>query len=180
MSEYRDSSRVQKIIGSDTGEAGYDKPSLLLGQLQTYPKSIILLDEIDKASQDVINLFLQVFDEGYLEDSHKRKVYFNNTIIIMTSNKGTAKNTLGFKKNNHSSKVKNFFSDELLSRIDEIINFKNLTKMDLKKIIRKNCPHEVKEEDIELILKEYDMKLQGRGIVKAANKYFQNKAKAQS
>ena len=64
--------------------------------------------------------------------------------------------------------------------IDEIINFKNLTKMDLKKIIRKNCPHEVKEEDIELILKEYDMKLQGRGIVKAANKYFQNKAKAQS
>ena len=141
---------------------------------------VILLDEIDKASQDVINLFLQVFDEGYLEDSHKRKVYFNNTIIIMTSNKGTAKNTLGFKKNNHSSKVKNFFSDELLSRIDEIINFKNLTKMDLKKIIRKNCPHEVKEEDIELILKEYDMKLQGRGIVKAANKYFQNKAKAQS
>ena len=180
MSEYRDSSSVQKIIGAAPGYVGYDKPSLLLGQLQTYPKSIILLDEIDKASQDVINLFLQVFDEGYLEDSHKRKVYFNNTIIIMTSNKGTAKNTLGFKKNNHSSKVKNFFSDELLSRIDEIINFKNLTKMDLKKIIRKNCPHEVKEEDIELILKEYDMKLQGRGIVKAANKYFQNKAKAQS
>ena len=76
--------------------------------------------------------------------------------------------------------IADIFSDELLSRIDEIINFKNLTKMDLKKIIRKNCPHEVKEEDIELILKEYDMKLQGRGIVKAANKYFQNKAKAQS
>ena len=126
--------------------------------------------------------FIESLTPNYMMQIAYMHTFFNiiSTIIIMTSNKGTAKNTLGFKKNNHSSKVKNFFSDELLSRIDEIINFKNLTKMDLKKIIRKNCPHEVKEEDIELILKEYDMKLQGRGIVKAANKYFQNKAKAQS
>lgn len=180
MSEYRDSSSVQKIIGAAPGYVGYDKPSLLLGQLQTYPKSIILLDEIDKASQSIINLFLQVFDEGYLEDSHKRKVYFNNTIIIMTSNQGTAKSSLGFKKNSHDVKVKNFFGDELLSRIDEVVNFKNLTKLDLKKIIRKNFIHDIREEDIEDILSDYDMKLQGRGIIKATNKYFQNKAKTQS
>ena len=65
MSEYKDSSSVQKIIGAAPGYMSYDKPSLLLGQLQIYPKSIILLDEIDKASQDVINIFLHVFDEGF-------------------------------------------------------------------------------------------------------------------
>ena len=136
MSEYRDSSSVQKIIGAAPGYVGYDKPSLLLGQLQTYPKSVLLLDEVDKASPDVLSLFLQVFDEGYLEDSHKRKVYFNNTIIIMTSNKGVVKNQLGFKKGNNFRKVNGFFSEEFISRIDEIISFKNLSKQDLKKIIR--------------------------------------------
>ena len=178
MSEYKDNSSIQKIIGAAPGYIGYDKPSLLLAQLQTYPKSIILLDEIDKASQDVMNLFLQVFDEGYLEDNHKRKVYFNNTIIIMTTNRGSARSNLGFKKNTVSKKVNYGFSEELLGRVDEVINFKNLTKTDLKKIIRKNIHHEVKEEDINNILKDYDTKQQGRGIIKKANKYFQSKAKA--
>ena len=130
MSEYKDNSSIQKIIGAAPGYIGYDKPSLLLAQLQTYPKSIILLDEIDKASQDVMNLFLQVFDEGYLEDNHKRKVYFNNTIIIMTTNRGSARSNLGFKKNTVSKKVNYGFSEELLGRVDEVINFKNLTKTD--------------------------------------------------
>lgn len=176
MNEYRDSSSVQKIIGAAPGYVGYDKPSPLLGQLQTYPKSIILLDEINRASQDVLNLFLQVFDEGYLEDSHKRKVYFDNTIIIMTTNLNSAKSKLGFKKNVISKKVRGF-SEELLSRIDEIIDFRNLNISDLKRIIRMNVHHEVKEEDIKNILEDYDMKLQGRGIVKKANKYFQSKTK---
>ena len=152
MSEYRDSSSVQKIIGAAPGYVGYDKPSLLLGQLQTYPKSVLLLDEVDKASPDVLSLFLQVFDEGYLEDSHKRKVYFNNTIIIMTSNKGVVKNQLGFKKGNNFRKVNGFFSEEFISRIDEIISFKNLSKQDLKKIIRKHFKEKIREEDIENIL----------------------------
>ena len=177
MSEYRDSSSVQKIIGAAPGYVGYDKPSLLLGQLQTYPKSILLLDEVDKASPDVLSLFLQVFDEGYLEDSHKRKVYFNNTIIIMTSNKGIVKNQLGFKKGNNFRKVNGFFSEEFISRIDEIISFKNLSKQDLKKIIRKHFKEKIREEDIENILDEYNMELQGRGIIKAVNKYLLKKVK---
>lgn len=177
MSEYKDSSSVQKIIGAAPGYVGYDKPSLLLGQLQIYPKSIILLDEIDKACQDVINIFLHVFDEGFLEDSHKRKVDFRNTIIIMTTNQSCVKGKLGFKKNT-ISKLNNYrFSEDLLTRIDEIINFKNLTKTDLKKIIRKNINHEIKEEDIQNILKDYDIKQQARGIIKKANKYFQCKVK---
>ena len=177
MSEYRDSSSVQKIIGAAPGYVGYDKPSLLLGQLQTYPKSVLLLDEVDKASPDVLSLFLQVFDEGYLEDSHKRKVYFNNTIIIMTSNKGVVKNQLGFKKGNNFRKVNGFFSGEFISRIDEIISFKNLSKQDLKKIIRKHFKEKIREEDIENILDEYNMELQGRGIIKAVNKYLLKKVK---
>lgn len=177
MSEYRDSSSVQKIIGAAPGYVGYDKPSLLLGQLQTYPKSVLLLDEVDKASPDVLNLFLQVFDEGYLEDSHKRKVYFNNTIIIMTSNKGVVKNQLGFKKGNNFRKVNGFFSEEFISRIDEIISFKNLSKQDLKKIIRKHFKEKIREEDIENILDEYNMELQGRGIIKAVNKYLLKRVK---
>lgn len=177
MSEYRDSSSVQKIIGAAPGYVGYDKPSLLLGQLQTYPKSVLLLDEVDKASPDVLSLFLQVFDEGYLEDSHKRKVYFNNTIIIMTSNKGVVKNQLGFKKGNNFRKVNGFFSEEFTSRIDEIISFKNLSKQDLKKIIRKHFKEKIREEDIENILDEYNMELQGRGIIKAVNKYLLKKVK---
>ncbi|WP_308697872.1 ATP-dependent Clp protease ATP-binding subunit [uncultured Thomasclavelia sp.] len=177
MSEYRDSSSVQKIIGAAPGYVGYDKPSLLLGQLQTYPKSVLLLDEVDKASPDVLSLFLQVFDEGYLEDSHKRKVYFNNTIIIMISNKGVVKNQLGFKKGNNFRKVNGFFSEEFISRIDEIISFKNLSKQDLKKIIRKHFKEKIREEDIENILDEYNMELQGRGIIKAVNKYLLKKVK---
>ena len=177
MSEYRDSSSVQKIIGAAPGYVGYDKPSLLLGQLQTYPKSVLLLDEVDKASPDVLNLFLQVFDEGYLEDSHKRKVYFNNTIIIMTSNKGVVKNQLGFKKGNNFRKVNGFFSEEFISRIDEIISFKDLSKQDLKKIIRKHFKEKIREEDIENILDEYNMELQGRGIIKAVNKYLLKRVK---
>lgn len=177
MSEYRDSSSVQKIIGAAPGYVGYDKPSLLLGQLQTYPKSVLLLDEVDKASPDVLSLFLQVFDEGYLEDSHKRKVYFNNTIIIMTSNKGVVKNQLGFKKGNNFKKVNGFFSEEFISRIDEIISFKNLSKQDLKKIIRKHFKEKIREEDIENILDEYNMELQGRGIIKAVNKYLLKRVK---
>ena len=177
MSEYRDSSSVQKIIGAAPGYVGYDKPSLLLGQLQTYPKSVLLLDEVDKASLDVLSLFLQVFDEGYLEHSHKCKVYFNNTIIIMTSNKGVVKNQLGFKKGNNFRKVNGFFSEEFISRIDEIISFKNLSKQDLKKIIRKHFKEKIREEDIENILDEYNMELQGRGIIKAVNKYLLKRVK---
>lgn len=95
----------------------------------------------------------------------------------MTTNQSCVKGKLGFKKNT-ISKLNNYrFSEDLLTRIDEIINFKNLTKTDLKKIIRKNINHEIKEEDIQNILKDYDIKQQARGIIKKANKYFQCKVK---
>lgn len=176
MTEYKDSSSLQKIIGSPPGYVGYDKPSLLLPKLATYPKSILLLDEIEKAHPDVINIFLQVFDEGYLEDNQKRKVYFNNTIIIMTSNLGVSSNLLGFKKQNKPmAKIENLFASEFTNRIDEIIYFKNLTKSSLKKIIKINSQIDLSDDDVEYILEDYDVRLGARGVIRKLNKYILNK-----
>lgn len=176
MTEYKDASSMQKIIGSPPGYVGYDKPSLLLPKLSAYPKSILLLDEIEKAHPDVLNLFLQVFDEGYLEDNQKRKVYFNNTIIIMTSNFGTSYKLLGFKKQDKVvTKIESLFSNEFINRIDEIIYFKNLTKPSLRKIIKANSKIPLQEEEIEEILVGYDPKLGARGIIRKVNKYVLNK-----
>lgn len=173
MSEYKDSSSLQKIIGSPPGYVGYDKPSLLLPKLATYPKCVLLLDEIEKAHPDIRNLFLQVFDEGYLEDNQKRKVYFNNTIIIMTSNLGNQYNLLGFKKQNKpTTKIDSLFSAEFTNRIDEIIYFKNLTKPSLRKIVKMNSQVSLSEEEIDEIIHDYDMKLGARGVIRKLNKFI--------
>lgn len=176
MSEYKSSASLQKIIGSPPGYIGYDKPSMLLSQLSMYPKSIVLLDEIEKAHNDVINLFLQVFDEGYLEDSQKRKVYFNHTIIIMTSNLKTRSPLLGFKKEeNYQDLSRQFFPAEFINRIDEIIPFKNLSTKDLEKIIRKNSEIKLAKDEIEEIVSDYDNKQGARGVLRKLNKYILSK-----
>lgn len=177
MTEYKDASSMQKIIGSPPGYVGYDKPSLLLPKLAAYPKSVLLLDEIEKAHPDIINLFLQVFDEGYLEDNQKRKVYFNNTIIIMTSNFSGSYNLLGFKKQTKATpKIETMFSNEFINRIDEIIYFKNLTKSSLKKIIKTNSKIPLSKEEIEELVVGYDPKLGARGMIRKVNKFVANKA----
>lgn len=176
MSEFKDAASMQKIIGSPPGYVGYDKPSLLLPKLATHPKCILLLDEIEKAHNDVLNLFLQVFDEGYLEDNQKRKVYFNNTIIIMTSNSYTNYNLLGFKKQSKTTYKANItFSNEFINRIDEIIQFKNLTKTDLKKIVKANSKMSLSDEEIEDIIVDYDVRLGARAVIRKLNKYILNK-----
>ena len=176
MTEYKDASSMQKIIGSPPGYVGYDKPSLLLPKLSAHPKSILLLDEIEKAHIDVLNLFLQVLDEGCLEDNQKRKVYFNNTIIIMTSNVGGSNTMLGFKKQSKPvTKIETLFSNEFINRIDEVIYFKNLTKQNLKNIIKINSRISLQEEEIDEILMGYDPKLGARGIIRKMNKFIVNK-----
>jgi ATP-dependent Clp protease ATP-binding subunit ClpA/ATP-dependent Clp protease ATP-binding subunit ClpC len=176
MSEYKSSASVQKIIGSPPGYIGYDSPSLLLPKLSTHPKSILLLDEVEKAHQDVLNLFLQVFDEGYLEDNQKRKIYFDNTIIIMTSNIGSSYSMLGFKKSTTSTtKLTSMFSDEFVNRIDEAIPFKNLTTKSLKRIISESSEVTLTEEELEEIIADYDTKTGARGAIRKMNKYILNK-----
>ncbi|MFV0394285.1 MAG: AAA family ATPase, partial [Coprobacillaceae bacterium] len=176
MSEYKNATSAQKIIGSPPGYVGYDTPSLLLPKLSTHPKSIILLDEVEKAHSDVLNLFLQVFDEGYLEDNQKRKIYFDNTIIIMTSNIGSSYNLLGFKKSSVPTvKLTSMFSDEFINRIDEIVQFKNLTTKSLKKIISLNSEVNLSDDELDEILIDYDVKTGARGVIRKMNKYILNK-----
>ncbi len=138
MSEYKLSTSINKIIGSDAGYVGYNNKTVL-DIVKNKPYSVILLDEIEKACDEVLNLFLQVLDEGFIQDSLGRKVYFNNTIIIMTSNIGFNKDDVGFNKNsiNIISKLKSVLNLEFINRIDSIIEFNKICEKDIDKIIDK-------------------------------------------
>ena len=163
MTQYQDAFSLSKILGSPPGYVGFNQPSLFLTELQSYPHSVLLLDEIDKAHQDVLNLFLQVLDEGSIEDNKKRKIYFHNVIIIMTYHNKINK-YLGFKKMNHKKKTN--LSDEFLNRIDQIIEYKSLDKNDLKEIIKKN--NHLSNDKIEQLLKEYPPQIGARKLIKEA------------
>lgn len=141
MAEFKESHSVSKLIGTPPGYVGHENQTLLVDKIRTHPHSVIILDEIEKAHKDVVNIFLNIFDEGYFYDSKKRKVDFTNSIIIMTSNLGTnldIKN-MGFVPNSQNNEemlksVNKHFSPEFLNRIDEIICFNNLNKESISKI----------------------------------------------
>ena len=142
MSEYMESHSTAKLIGSPPGYVGYDDAGQLTEKVKRKPYSIILLDEIEKAHQDVFNLLLQILDDGKLTDAQGNTVSFENTIIIMTSNAGSNlnNNSIGFGKESFdSSKVesalKDIFRPEFLNRVDEIVIFDSLTKEQLLQII---------------------------------------------
>lgn len=143
MSEYMEKHSVSKIIGSPPGYVGYEEAGQLTERVRRHPYSVILLDEIEKAHSDVFNIFLQILDDGVITDAQGRKVDFSNTVIIMTSNAGTSVGSaagMGFTVSDGkiSSKVeqtlKEIFKPEFLNRIDEIIEFKQLTHEQLLKI----------------------------------------------
>lgn len=138
MSEYKLSTSINKIIGSDAGYVGYNNKTVL-DIVKNKPYSVILLDEIEKACDEVLNLFLQILDEGFIKDSLGRKIYFNNTIIIMTSNIGFNKNDVGFNKVRGSiiNNLKNILNIEFINRIDSIIEFNKISDRDIDKIIDK-------------------------------------------
>lgn len=174
MSEYCDATSVHKIIGSAPGYVGYDDHSLFLHDIVLYPNSLILLDEIEKAHPQVMHLFLQIFDEGELKDNHQRKMTFKDTIIIMTSNV-THQNqkTVGFKKQNVSKEsLKEFFSEEFLNRIDEMIHYESLTKEDYQSIMKTHSPISLTSQMIDEILKDYDYTLGARPLLNKMRKYL--------
>ena len=151
MSEYMESFSTSKLIGAAPGYIGYDEAGGLTEKVRRKPYSVVLFDEIEKAHPDVMNILLQILDDGRLTDNQGRTVSFKNTVIIMTSNVGaraiTDKNSLGFTTDDSSEKenqemqnsimheVKNTFKPEFLNRIDETIVFSKLTQDDIKKII---------------------------------------------
>ena len=152
MSEFQDKISLTKLTGSSAGYVGYEEGSVFLNKIRTKPYSVILLDEIEKAHPDVYNMFLQVFDDGQMTDSHGRKVSFKNCVILMTSNVGTKEvkdfgTGVGFNtktkdekksdniKDKLEKELKKKFSPEFINRIDDIIYFKDLGKEELLSII---------------------------------------------
>jgi ATP-dependent Clp protease ATP-binding subunit ClpC len=152
MSEYMEKFAISRLIGAPPGYVGYEEGGQLTEKIRRKPYSVVLLDEIEKAHQDVFNMLLQVLDDGFLTDSLGRKIDFTNTIIIMTSNVGARKlkdfgNGVGFgtsakinQEGNNSKSViinalKKAFAPEFLNRIDDVIIFNNLQLDHINKII---------------------------------------------
>ena len=155
MSEYMEAHSISKLIGSPPGYVGYDEGGQLTQKVRKNPYSVILFDEVEKAHPDVMNMLLQILDDGRLTDSNGRHVNFKNTVIIMTSNVGarliTDKKTLGFTsridenkedikeykdtKKDVMQELKRQFRPEFINRIDEIIVFHKLTKEEMKQIV---------------------------------------------
>ena len=143
MSEYREPHSISKLIGSPPGYVGYDEAGQLTEKVRRNPYSLILFDEIEKAHPDVLHAFLQILDDGRLTDSKGRTVSFKDTVIIMTSNAGTGASTasvgFGAEANNKTHSVLNklgdYFKPEFLNRFDDIVEFNQLSKDDLKKIV---------------------------------------------
>ena len=148
MSEYMEKHSVSKLIGAPPGYAGYDDSSMTLCEkVRRNPYSLILFDEIEKADPEVLNIMLQILDEGVLTDSSMRRISFRSCIIIMTSNVGaeqlTHRTSVGFSSGDSAKdeervleSIRQHFAPELLNRIDEIIVFGRLEKQDLMKISR--------------------------------------------
>lgn len=139
MSEYSDSTAINKIIGSSPGYVGYQDNNTVIARLKDKPNSILLLDEIDKANPSVINLLYQILDEGQLTDAQNNTVNLNNLTIIMTSNLGYEETKVGFnnvEKIALKSSLKQKFPPSLINRIDTIIQFNYLTEKDITMIIK--------------------------------------------
>lgn len=159
MSEYRDSSSISKIIGSAPGYVGYDDGKNKLEEIRKNPHAVILLDEIEKAHPTVLNLFLQILDEGKITDSKGNVIYFNHHIIIMTSNVGFNSDSVGFVEevSKNDSKLKQVLSLELLNRIQKVIYFKKLDEKDVRVIIKNKLDYakkKFKERNIKVHIKD--------------------------
>lgn len=143
MSEFMEKHAVSRLVGSPPGYVGYDEAGQLTEKIRRKPYSIILFDEIEKAHPDVMNILLQILDDGHITDSHGRLVNFENTVIIMTTNAGsnTKDGFVGFNRSvNEQSKEKamkalnNFLRPEFINRVDAVVTFNHLTEEDFRKI----------------------------------------------
>lgn len=205
MSEYMEKHSVSKIIGSPPGYVGYDEGGQLSEKVRRNPYSVILFDEIEKAHPDVFNILLQVLDDGHITDAQGRKIDFKNTIIIMTSNAGAeniiSPKRLGFgavadekadykiMKDRVMEEVKRLFKPEFINRIDEIIVFHPLSKLQMKDIVtimmkdimkrtseQMNITLAVEEDAKEfLINKGYDVKYGARPLRRTIQNCLEDK-----
>ena len=159
MSEFSESYSTSKLIGSAPGYVGYEETATPLEQIRRRPYSVVLLDEIEKAHPDVLSLFLQIFDNGFITDASGRRINFRNAYIIMTSNVGSHKSesSVGFMKDDCGEiieeKLKLYFKEEFINRIDEIIPFSSLDTDSLERIAEArltDIKERIKESGIDL------------------------------
>ena len=144
MSEYMEKHSVSKIIGAPPGYLGFEAGGQLTEAVLKNPYSLILLDEIEKAHKDILDILLQVLDDGIITDGQGRTVSFKNSIIVLTSNLGSQSiNDLSIRNENQyeikkviDGELKKFFKPEFLNRLDEIVIFNNLNKEELSKIAK--------------------------------------------
>ncbi len=154
MSEYMEKFSVSRLIGSPPGYVGYEEGGQLTEAVRRNPYSIVLFDEIEKAHPEVLNLLLQILDDGRVTDSNGRTVDFKNTIIIMTSNLGS-EHILDGNTSKVMDEVKKYFRPEFINRVDEIIVFNPLTKDAIRKILDKligEMEDRLKEDNIHIEL----------------------------
>ena len=160
MSEYMEKYAVSRLIGSPPGYVGYDEAGQLTEKVRRHPYSVVLFDEIEKAHPDVMNILLQILDEGKINDAQGRTVDFSNTVICMTSNAGSSDRTAltGFGRTEEQvsreksmKALQEFLRPEFLGRVDEVITFRPLEQADLEKIAA-------------LMLDEYKPGLEARGL----------------
>ena len=196
MSEFMEKFSVSRIIGSPPGYVGYDDAGQLTEKVRRKPYSVILFDEIEKAHKDVLNILLQILDEGKITDAQGRMVNFQNTVIIMTSNAGsTDQNTMGFGKSQDDitkdvtmKALERFLRPEFLGRIDEIVIFKNLSFDTFQKIavlMLDELVPSLKDKGIELVYDDtvpvflakqaYGSKKNARGLRDAVRRNVEEK-----
>ncbi len=166
MSEYKEAHTVSKIIGSPPGYVGFDNHLTVLDTIRMHPHSVILLDEIEKASGEVMKLFLQVLDEGVLTDSRGRKVRFDNVFLFMTTNLGFSKDSIGFTECKNNIDIEEFLGVEFVNRIGKIYYFNDISKDVIHKIVekrlnvliegfkKKDLKIEISKEVVDKVIKE--------------------------
>ena len=143
MSEFMEKHSVSKIIGAPPGYVGYDEAGQLTEKIRRRPYSVVLFDEIEKAHKDVLNILLQILDDGKITDAHGKTVNFENTLIVMTTNAGSERSAAvtGFAASEEQTSatktmkaLESFLRPEFINRVDEIITFRSLTKEDFSSI----------------------------------------------
>jgi ATP-dependent Clp protease ATP-binding subunit ClpA len=176
MSEYQEKHTVSRLIGAPPGYVGYDEGGLLTDAVRKNPHSVLLLDEIEKAHEDVFNTLLQVFDYATLTDNNGKKADFRNVVIIMTSNAGAreiGKPLVGFGERNVTKDaigyaVENIFSPEFRNRLDAVVTFNNLSDEIMRQIVRK----EIREFQAQLVEKKVALQVSDEAVGWLAAKGF--------
>ena len=200
MSEYMEKHSVSRLIGAPPGYVGYDEAGQLTEKIRRRPHSVVLFDEIEKAHPDVLNVLLQILDDGVATDSQGRRVSFENAVIIMTSNAGSDRKdgSVGFGRTvseqgqeKAMKALRDIMRPEFINRIDEIVAFNQLTKQDFAAIARimlEDLAAALKENGVQLIFddltldflveKSYSIKYGARNLRRCVQKEIEDKAAA--